>query len=282
MALALAGCRGDEVPAELARRAASSTDPFAAAEHALTACELGAAGALSVAVAFGFTASERATRLFDPAARPLLERSLAAWRQLPPDQAHAFDASGAYARLANLQMYGGEDAAARASFQEAISAARTPEQLARAYTDYYWLPYRHGDFEGGLAIVEEALMRLPADARVARANVQRWVGWTLGRLHRIEESIEQLENAVRVLEASDDQQGEMLTLDQLGIMLQLGHRSDEAIVRLERSLEIALALRDTKGEAVRLHLGDGPDPLGPPWPRPAAPRTRSRDHAPDG
>ena len=256
VALALAGCRGDELPAELERRAATCADPQAAAEHALTACELGAAAALPVAVAFGFAASERAVRLFDPGARSLLERSLAAWEQLPPGRAHAFDASGAYARLANIQMYrGGGDAAARANFHEAISAARTPEELARAYTDYYWLPYRRGDFEGGLAIVEEALLRLPADAAVARANVQRWVGWTLGRLHRLDESIEQLGDAVRVLEASADRQGEMSALDQLGTMLQLAGRLDEAIERLERSLTLALALRDPKGEIVRTHLG---------------------------
>ena len=230
----------DEVLRRAPRRAASCTDAFAAAEHALTACELGAAGALRRRRRI----RPRGVRARDAPVRPrcalLLERSLAAWRQLPPDQAAAFDASGAYAHLANLRMFGGDDAAARTNFHEAISAARTPEQLARAYTDSYWLPYRHGDFEGGLAILEEALARLPADATVARAMVDGWVGWTLGRLHRLDESIEHLTDAARVLGAADDRKGAMRVFDQLGIMLEMVHRSDEAIEWLERSLAIAL------------------------------------------
>jgi tetratricopeptide (TPR) repeat protein len=152
-------------------------------------------------------------------------------------------------------MYAGDDNAARAGFHAAISTARTPEELARAYTDYYWLPYRHGDFEGGLSILEEALARLPADATVARARVDGWVGWTLGRLHRLDESIAHLTDAARVLGASDDREGAMRVFDQLGIMLEMVHRSDEAIEWLERSLAITLELRDLKGEAMRTHLG---------------------------
>ncbi len=255
IALALASCRGDEAPTELGQCAASCADLATAAEHALTASELGAAGALRVAVALGFAASERAMSVFDPEAAALLERSLAAWRQLPAAEASAFDSSNAYAHLANLRMFAGDDEAARAGFFESISTARTPEELASAYTDYYWLPYRHGDFEGGLALLEEALARLPAEATVARARLDGWVGWTLGRLHRLDESIEHLGNASRILGASDDRKGAMRVFDQLGMMLEMVHRSDEAIEWLERSLAITLELRNLKGEAMRTHLG---------------------------
>jgi DNA-binding SARP family transcriptional activator len=255
IALALAGPVGDGSPAELERAAAASADPVAPAEHALTASDLGAPGALPVAVAFGFAAAERATRLFDPAATSLLERSLVAWQRLPRDLASQFNASAAFASLANARMNAGDDNAARAAFWEAIATARAPEELAGAYTAYCWLPYRHGDFEGCLAILEEALVRLPAEAAVPRANIRRYVGWNLGRLHRLDESIEQLEEAARVLGASDDRRSAMQALDQLGMMLEMARRSDEAIRRLEQSLAIALDLRDPRGEIVRTHLG---------------------------
>ena len=88
-----------------------------------------------------------------------------------------------------------------------------------------------------------------------RAIVQRDVGWTLGRLQRVEGSIEHLANAVLVLEASDDRRNASLALDMLGMMLERVRRSDEAIERLERSLIIALELGDLKSEFVRMHLG---------------------------
>ncbi len=255
IANALAGSVGSRSPAELVRAAAASVDPVTPAEHALTASDLGASGALPVAVAFGFAAAERATRLFDPAATSLLERSLVAWQRLPPDLASQLNASAAFASLGNARMNAGDDNAARAAFWQAIEAARTPEELAGAYTAYCWLPYRHGDFEGCLAILDEALVRLPAEAAVPRANIRRYVGWNLGRLHRMDESIEQLEEAVRVLEPSDDRRSAMHALDQLGMMLEMARRSDEAIRRLEQSLAIALDLRDPRGEIVRTHLG---------------------------
>ena len=255
IALALARPVGDGSPAELERAAAGLADPGTPAEHALTAAELGASGALPVAVAFGFAAAERAVRLFDPAEAILLERSLAAWQRLPRDVASQLNASAAFASLANVRMNASDDNAARAAFWESIASARTPEELARAYTAYCWLPYRHGDFEGCLAILEEGFVRLPAEAAVSRASVERYVGWVLGRLHRIDESVARLEGACRVLEASDDRLAAMNALDMLGVMLDMADRPNEAIERLERSLAIALEIRDVRGETCRTHLG---------------------------
>ena len=255
IAQSFAGLVGDRTPAELERAAAACADPVTPAEHALTAAELGASGALPAAIAFGFAAAERAVRVFDPAAALLLERSLAAWQRLPRDIAQQFNASAAFASLGNVRMNAGDDRAATAAFRHAIAAARGPEELARAYTAYWWLPYRHADFQGCLAILEEALTRLPADAAVPRAIVQRDIGWTLGRLQRLDDSIERLADAVGILEASDARDDATRALDMLGMMLERVHRSDEAVERLERSLVMALELRDLKLEFVRLHLG---------------------------
>ena len=255
IARALAGWVGEGTTADLEKAAATCADPVTAAGHALSAAELGAPGALPIAVAFGFAAAERAVRLFDPAATSLLERSIAAWQRLPRDLAAQFDASAAFVSLANVRMWAGDGGAAEAAFRHAIAAARGPDELARAYTAFWWLPYRHADFEGCLALLEEGLARLPLDAAVPRAIVQRDVGWTLGRLQRLEDSIERLVDAVRVLEASDDRRDAALALDMLGMMLERARRSEEAVERLEQSLSIALGLGDLKSEFVRMHLG---------------------------
>ncbi len=255
IARVIGGCHPDDPPGQLVDAAAGCTDVATAADHALTAAELGAAGSLPLAVAFGFAAADRAVRLFDPSAASLLERSLAAWTRLPAEIANQFDASAGHASLADLRLREGNESAADESFRRAIAAARTPDELARVYGAFFWLPYRHGDFEGTLSLLEEGFACLPPDAVVARANLNRWVGWILGRLQRYDESIERLSDAVRVLEAAGAPRDAMNALDQLGIMLEMVRRSDEAIDLLERSLAIALDLNDIRGETVRMHLG---------------------------
>jgi tetratricopeptide (TPR) repeat protein len=255
IARAIAGCREDDPPERLAAAAAACVDLSTAADHALSAVDLGAPTALPIAVALGFAAAARAARMFDPATASVLERALAAWQRLPPELAAGFDACAANTSLANLRLHAGDEDRATQSFRDAIATARTPHELANAYGDYVWLPYRHGDFEGALAILEEGLARLPVEAAAARATLDRYVGWMLGRLRRLDEAIAHLEDAVRVLEGAGDRRNAMNALDQLGIMLELVHRSDEAIARLERSLAIALDLHDLRGESVRIHLG---------------------------
>jgi tetratricopeptide (TPR) repeat protein len=152
-------------------------------------------------------------------------------------------------------MTAGEDAAATRSFREAIATARTADELARAYTVFYWLPYRHGDFEAALAILEEGLAVLPRDAAVPRARVRTAIGWCLVRLRRLDDALHQLEEALEVLEGSGDRLGAMRALDFLGVLLRYLGRHDEGIERLERSLMLARAVDDSQGEMlVHVHI----------------------------
>lgn len=243
-------------PETLDKAARDCPDPVAVAEHALSACDLGVQAAIPLAVAFGFAAGERERRMFDrDHATTLLERSLAAWRRLPDATAVPYDASAAHALLADLRMTAGEDDTAARSFREAIATARTADDLARAYTAFFWLPYRHGDFETALAILEEGLAVLPRAAAAARARVRTSIGWCLVRLRRFDDALPQLEDALEVLERSGDRPGAMRALDFLGVLLRHLGRPDEGVVRLERSLALALALDDSRGEMLaRIHI----------------------------
>ncbi len=257
IARALAGPALEGVGAvALAHLADACVDPVPVAEHALAAAELGVVEALPMATAFGFAAGARSRRLFDlPGATRLLERSLATWRRLPPNEARSFAASAAWLDLLAIRMAAGDDAAATASFREAVTTARGPDELAEAYVVFHELPYRHGDFEGALALLEEALGRLPADAAVPRARIEAYAGWCLVRLRRLGDARRLLEGSLAVLGSAGDRRGTMRTLDQLGILLRYDGQPEEAIDRLERSLAIALELRDSRGEVLaRAHL----------------------------
>ena len=256
IALALAGLEPGSPAARLAERARTCADPATVAEHALAALDLRAPDAGPVAVAFGFAAGRRARQLFDrEAAVSLLERSLAAWRALPSDLRLVFDASDACASLAELHAVAGDRVRADACFREATNVARTPVELADAYDRFSWLPYSTGDFEATLALMDEALGRIPEDAAAARATIHRSIGWSLGRLHRLEESVSVLEDAAAVLERSGNRMEASLALDQEGMMAQMLGRTEQALACLERSLSIALDLGDARAELARLHLG---------------------------
>jgi tetratricopeptide (TPR) repeat protein len=174
--------------------------------------------------------------------------------------------------VADLRMKAGEDDAARRSFHEAIATARTAEEVARAYVAFYWLPYRHGDFEAALAILEEGLAVLPDDAAAARAHVQTAIGWCLVRLRRLDDALISLEEALDVLEASGDRLGAMRALDFLGVLLRYLGRPDEGIDRLDRSLALARELTDSDGELfAQVHLAAALTRSGHP--------VRARSHA---
>jgi DNA-binding SARP family transcriptional activator/Tfp pilus assembly protein PilF len=244
------------LPEALERAAADHADPATVAEQALSACELGVGAARPIAAAFGFAAGQRETRLFDRGrAAALLSRALDAWRRLPAGTAARFDASAAHVLLADLHMTAGEDAAATRSFRDAIATARGPEELARAYASHFWLPYRHGDFETALTILQEGLGRLPPETAASRARIQASIGWCLVRLRRFDEALVPLEEAVRVLEGSEDRQGAMRALDFLGVLLRHRGRADEGVDCLERSLALAFELSDSRGEMLaQIHV----------------------------
>lgn len=278
IASALAGVDPTAPPDQLARAAASVGDPLPVAEHALAAAELGESGARSLAVAFGFAAGERARSLFDRAnAVALLERSLTAWRGLPGDLASAYPASAACVSLVDLRTHAAEDDAGVArAFRDAVATARNADEVAAAYAAYFWLPYRGGDFDGALGILESGLRCLPSDATTARARLRACVGWCLLRLRRLEDAVEALEDAARTLEASSDRRGAMQALDFLGFTIRLAGRPEEGIDHLERSLRLAWELGDSRGELlVEVHLAAAFTRLGRAAPaRPHADRAR--------
>ena len=256
IARALAGAGKSPDGSEPDALVRSLVNPTPVAEHALRAFELGVREAGPLAVAFGFAAAARARVLFDgDAARDLYERAIAVWERLPREEASRHDASGALVDLAELRLSAGEEPGAEAGFRAAIAAARTPGELAFAYERFCWVPYRHGDFAGAISLSEEAMTRLPVDARGARARVRSLAGGCLGRLHRIDEAITCLEECVEALDGDQDRALLANVLDRLGMMLPFAGRNGEAIATLQRSLAIALDLGDARGELVRIHLG---------------------------
>ncbi|MCU0505278.1 MAG: hypothetical protein MUE82_05785, partial [Chloroflexi bacterium] len=258
IARALARVEAGAPPDALIRAAAAMVDPRPVAEHALAAAELGESDARTLAVAFGFAAGDRARSLFDGArAVELLERSLAVWRQLPPDIGVAFPASAACVSLIDLNTHvaGGADAAAARAFREAVGTARDAGELASAYAARFWQPYRHGDFDGAIGILEAGLRALPPEAVAARARLRSNVGWCLYRLRRLDDALPVLEDVVATLEASSDRRGTMQALDYFGVLLRDTERHDEGIGCLERSLRLAYELGDSRGELLaEIHL----------------------------
>ncbi len=235
--------------------AAVHPDPTPVAQHALRAAELGIVDARPLAVEFGFEAAARALGLFErDAAMGLLAASIRAWERLPAAQRRLYDAARAMASLAEQHMSAGDETEARAAFRRAIHAARTPSELAVAYERFSWLPYRHGDFEGALSLGYEALAQLPADAVRARVIVESQVGWTLGRLHRLDAAIDVLQHSAALVSDADDCPERSSVLDRLGMMLQLAGRHDEAMLALGQALASALACHDARSELCRIHL----------------------------
>jgi tetratricopeptide (TPR) repeat protein len=257
IATALAGVEPEAAPGVLLRAAAGAIDPLPAAEHALAAAEAGDRRAQPLAIAFGFEAGERARTLFDRGrAIPLLERSLDAWRRLPSELAAAFPANSRYVSLIELNTQGTPhvDAATRA-FREAVRTARDAGELAAAHATYFWLPYRRGDFDGAIGVLESGLRALPPDADVARSVLRSFIGWCHLRLRKLDEAFEMLQPATEVLEASVDRRGAMQALDFLGVLVRLRGEPEQGSAYLERSLRLAWELGDSRGEMLaELHL----------------------------
>ena len=254
IAAALAGARTSD-PDDIGTLVGSTHDLALVAEHALRAAELGLREAAPLAIAFGFGAGLRARELFDrTSATAFLSRSLAVWERAPKRSQAQFDASTAWVNLGELQVAAGDEPGGQRAFANSIAAARSPYELAAAYDRYLWVPYRHGDFEGAIALTKEALNRLPAEASVPRAIMRQWSGWCVARLHRFDEAVEEVRDAVAIYESADDRPRLSYALDMLGTLLPFLGRMDEAIECLERSLAIALDLHSTRLEQVRVHL----------------------------
>jgi tetratricopeptide (TPR) repeat protein len=227
------------------------------ADHALAAASDGRADAAPLGVAFGFAAGERLVRMFDrDAARTILQRSLQAWRRLEAPLAAAFDASRAWRILGDLELAAGDQGAAVDAYRGSERVARDASELATAYASHSHMPYRHGDFDATLAILDEAERRLPADAEVALARIRTETAWCLARVRRFAEALPLAEWALEALLANGDRPGSMRALDVFGMVLTYVGRRDEGIERIEQSLALALELQDPMWEVrARLHVG---------------------------
>jgi tetratricopeptide (TPR) repeat protein len=148
------------------------------------------------------------------------------------------------------------EAEAEVILREATGAARDSRELMAVYSELWTRPYRHGDFEAALAIIEEGLARLPEDAVVERANLRRDYGWQLIRLRRFAEALGPTEEAARALEGSDDRSGASRAVDQLAMVLSYLGQRDRWVELEERALALALQGPDSYTELItRLHLG---------------------------
>lgn len=230
-------------------------DPMSVAEHALAAAEAGVVAARPIAVSFGLAAGHRASLLLDrPTASRFLARGLEAWRRMAPDDRRLFDASRALIEFAEVRMVEGEEAAAEASFREALAAARTPDELAVAYERFAWLPYRHGDFAAAVALSREGVARLPTGSVGGRALVESMLGWCLARTHAFDEAVACLRRGVAAMDDLPPSAEQSLVLDRLGMVLSFTGQHEEALGLISRAVAVALAVGEPRAEVVRIHL----------------------------
>ncbi len=261
IARALAGISpgDDSAPSDVTRAATVSPDPLPVAEQAVRAYELGRTEAAVLAVAFGLAAAARARTLFDQAtATRFFERALDVWSRLSPNLACQFDASDAYSTLAELRMAAGDEAGAESAFRSAITAARDPEEVAIVYDRFTFLPYRHGDLLAAIALCEEGLARLPADASVAQAILRGNIESFRSQLDPAQSvDLAALEGIVRAMEAAGNRTYLSEVLDALGTEIALRGRPDEGLRLIRRSLAIDLDRRDARAEVRRrLHIAN--------------------------
>ncbi|HVR29898.1 MAG TPA: AAA family ATPase, partial [Thermoanaerobaculia bacterium] len=234
----------------------SGVDPVAVADRALTACEHGVTDACPLGIAFGFAAAKRQIALFDAApARALLDRALSAWARQPPARREAWNASEGWRMLGDVTWTPGTEAEAEAAYRQAIATARDALEKGSAYRALAWVPYRHGDYESMLAILEEAIALHPDD-ELLRGILMMDAGWLNFRHQRLEESLVQLQAAEQILSAAISDFLRMQVLDCLWGPLESLGRGDETVDRLHEALAISLRLRDASWESrIRTHLG---------------------------
>jgi ATP/maltotriose-dependent transcriptional regulator MalT len=148
--------------------------------------------------------------------------------------------------------------AATGAFREAVSRARTVPEIADSYYDFAdAVPYRRGDFEGTITVIEEGLARLPVDAGPARSRLLAVVGWCLTRMRRIEEALPIAREAYAALGDDPRPQWEIRVLDTLAMTLHYAQLEPERqLALLERALAVAVSSGNSTWEAVTaVHLG---------------------------
>jgi tetratricopeptide (TPR) repeat protein len=256
LARAMAGDVDPTDSSEVQAALAAGVDPVAVADRALTAAEHGVIDARPLAIGFGFAAAQRQITLFDASgARDLLGRALAAWGQQSPAEREAWDASAAWRTFGDVTLARGDEGPADEAYREAIATARDAAELGTAYRALSFMPYRHGDYESVIAILEEAIA-LHADDALVRGILMMEAGWLLFRHQRLDESLAQLQAAEPILSAAGSDVLRMQVLDCLWGPLESLGRGAETVDGLHEALAIALRLRDVLWEGrIRTHLG---------------------------
>ena len=256
LARAMAGDVDPNDSAQVQAALAAGVDPVAVADRALTAFEHGVSDARALAIGFGFMAARRQITLFDArGARDLLGRALAAWSQLSPSEQGRWDASAAWLIFGDVVLAVGAERPAEEAYRQAIATARNSAELGTAYRALAFMPYRHGDYESVIAILDEAIA-LHADDPLVRGILMMEAGWMLFRHQRLHESLAHLEAAEPILSASGSDALRMQVLDCLWGPLESLGRGDETVDGLHEALAIAIRLRDVTFEGrIRMHLG---------------------------
>lgn len=256
LARALAGDVDPTDPQAVEAVLASRTDPLGVAERALAAYDDGIKEAAGLAVAFGLAAGMLQAARFDrEGARATLERSLAAWRRMTPADQPRYQASPAFRTLGEVLVTLGRDQDATEAFREAIRTARGSEEAGEAYHALAWVPYRHGDYEATLAILDEGIARAKED-ELLRGLLMMESGWLKFRHQRLHESLAQLQEADRTISARGSETLRMQVLDCLWGPLESLGRGDETLGYLQEALALAIRFGEAAWEQrIRAHLG---------------------------
>ena len=207
-------------------------------------------------VAFGIAAGMRQAALFDrEGARRTLERSLATWLRLPEKDRPAFEVSPAYRTLGDVLQTFGLDRDAVEAYREAIETSRLAEDTGAAYHALSFVPYRHGDYESTLGILDEGIA-MAGDEELLRAVLMMESGWLKFRHQRLPEALAQLEEAERVITTEGSEVLRMQILDGIWGPLESLGRGDETTAGLLEALAIAIRVRDAVWECrIRVHIG---------------------------
>ena len=117
------------------------------------------------------------------------------------------------------------------------------------------MPYRHGDYESAVSILDEGI-GMAGDDELLRAVLLMESGWIKFRHQRLAEALAQLEKAERVISTEGSGVLRMQILDCLWGPLESLGRGDETTAGLQEALAIAIHLRDAVWESrIRMHIG---------------------------
>lgn len=233
---------------------ASGADALAVATHAADAVDLGAVGAIGLAVGFGFAAGTRQNALFDyVGSTATLHRALGLWYRLPAAMRTSFPPSAAQHQLGLALKALGDPAGAGDAFKAEIATATNDMDRARGFAALSWLPYEHGRFDRSAEILRDGIGAV--EGGVARAFLESGLGWIRGRQGDWEAAYELLEPAVAVLEQGAPADLLARALDRFAVAIRDRGRPEQSIPVFRRALALSAEAADVHEEAIiRMHL----------------------------